>query len=279
MAIVHVKKRENPYVQIDKRVFEDTRLSWRAKGIMGYLLSKPDGWKVNVSDIWGKGKEGRNAVQDCMAELRLYGYADLITTHDANGNFTGKEWVVSEEPKGGFTDATEKPEMDNPKNRKSVFRSISNNELNSNNEYSDNDNKTPPKNENSQTLKEEKKNTPIPPAPSFAPVPENQHTAPDALAQMEWLHEMDTDPRVAETMKMAHQVPASKKDEYLAAFAVQLTGTTQVHHNRKDLRNHFFNFCRARYRAEQKEKSETTPPGQSAYTAPVTKREVPAYVD
>jgi len=156
MAIVHVKKRENPYVQIDKRVFEDTRLSWRAKGIMGYLLSKPDGWKVNVSDIWGKGKEGRNAVQDCMAELRLYGYADLITTHDANGNFTGKEWVVSEEPKGGFTDATEKPEMDNPKNRKSVFRSISNNELNSNNEYSDNDNKTPPKNENSQTLKEEK---------------------------------------------------------------------------------------------------------------------------
>ncbi len=104
-------------------------------------------------------------------------------------------------------------------------------------------------------------------------------TADPALDQMEWLHEMDTDPRVAETMKMAHQVPASKKDEYLAAFTVQLSGTTQVHHSRKDLRNHFFNFCRARYRAEQKEKSETTQPGQSAYTAPVTKREVPAYVD
>jgi hypothetical protein len=120
----------------------------------------------------------------------------------------------------------------------------------------------------------EKKNTPVPAAPSFLPAPANP-----ALDQMEWLHEMDTDPRVAETMKMAHQVPASKKDEYLAAFTVQLSGTTQVHHSRKDLRNHFFNFCRARYRAEQKEKSETTPPGQSAYTAPVTKREVPAYVD
>ena len=103
--------------------------------------------------------------------------------------------------------------------------------------------------------------------------------ADQALDQMEWLHEMDTDPRVAETMKIAHQVPASKKDEYLAAFAAQLTGTTQVHHSRKDLRNHFFNFCRARYRAEQKEKSETTPPGQSAYTAPVAMREIPAYVD
>ena len=125
-----------------------------------------------------------------------------------------------------------------------------------------------------QFEEKEKKNTPVPAAPSFLPAPANP-----ALDQMEWLHEMDTDPRVAETMKMAHQVPASKKDEYLAAFTVQLSGTTQVHHSRKDLRNHFFNFCRARYRAEQKEKSETTPPGQSAYTAPVTKREVPAYVD
>ena len=93
-------------------------------------------------------------------------------------------------------------------------------------------------------FEEKEKNTPQIPAapPKAAPVPENPYTAPDALAQMEWLDEMDTDPRVAETMKMAHQVPASKKDEYLAAFAAQLTGTTQVHHSRKDLRNHFFNF-------------------------------------
>ena len=143
MAVVHVKKRENPYVQIDKRVFEDPRLSWRAKGIMGYLLSKPNGWKVNVVDIWGKGKEGRNAVQDCMAELRLYGYADLVTTHDENGVFTGKEWVVSEEPKNGFTDTTEKPKMEEPKNRKSGFRSNSNNDLNSNNEEGEEAEKAP----------------------------------------------------------------------------------------------------------------------------------------
>jgi hypothetical protein len=126
-----------------------------------------------------------------------------------------------------------------------------------------------------QLLEEEKKEVEKPPrARAATPAP-----ADPAIDQMEWLHEMDTDPRVAETMKLAHQVPAAKKDEYLAAFTVQLSGTTQVHHSRKDLRNHFFNFCRARYRAEQKEKSETTPPGQSAYTAPTQKREVPAYVD
>jgi len=181
MAVVHVKKRENPYVQIDKRVFEDPRLSWRAKGIMGYLLSKPDGWKVNVVDIWGKGKEGRNAVQDCMSELAVFGYAELVTTHNDQGVFTGKEWVVSEEPKGGFTDATEKPKTEAPKTRKSVFRSISNNELNSNNEEGEEEEKNAPTlpktfdemlqrvNAEVSTIEAEKeKISPVPAAPSFS---------------------------------------------------------------------------------------------------------------
>jgi hypothetical protein len=181
MAVVHVKKRDNPYVQIDKRVFEDPRLSWRAKGIMGYLLSKPNGWKVNVIDIWGKGKEGRNAVQDCMAELKLHGYADLVTTHDENGVFTGKEWVVSEEPKNGFTDVTEKPKTDAPINRKSGFRSISNNDINSNNEEGEVKEKkqTPPPADFDSFMseverlsveaKKEKGINPVAPPPSFAP--------------------------------------------------------------------------------------------------------------
>jgi len=181
MAVVHVKKRENSYVQIDKRVFEDPRLSWRSKGIMGYLLSKPNGWKVNVVDIWGKGKEGRNAVQDCMSELAVFGYAELVTTHNDQGVFTGKEWVVSEEPKGGFTDATEKPKTEAPKTRKSVFRSNSNNDLNSNNEEGEEEEKNTPTrpkdfdemlqrvNAEVATIEAEKeKGSPVPAAPSFS---------------------------------------------------------------------------------------------------------------
>lgn len=40
MSIVRINKRDNPYVQIDHRVLEDTRLSWKAKGLLAYLLSK-----------------------------------------------------------------------------------------------------------------------------------------------------------------------------------------------------------------------------------------------
>ena len=134
MSIIHISKRENPYVQIDKRALEDNRLSWRAKGILAYLLSKPSGWKVNVKDIWNNGAEGRNAVQDCLVELQKIGYAELKTVTGEHGKLMGSQWIITEEPKGGFSEATDKPKTGKPTNRKSGSRVYSNNEEDSNNE-------------------------------------------------------------------------------------------------------------------------------------------------
>ena len=38
------KDKQNPYVIINKQVFEDPSISLKAKGVIGYLLSKPDNW-------------------------------------------------------------------------------------------------------------------------------------------------------------------------------------------------------------------------------------------
>lgn len=103
MAIIHTKKRENPYVQIDKRCLEDTRLSWRAKGILAYLLSKPDDWQVSIQDLQNKAKEGREAVQATLKELRENGYAHLEIIKGEKGSFGGKKWVICEEPTNGFS--------------------------------------------------------------------------------------------------------------------------------------------------------------------------------
>ena len=154
MSVIHISKRENPYAQIDKRVLEDPRLSWRAKGILAYLLSKPSGWKVNVKDIWNNGAEGRNAVQDCLVELQMIGYAELKTVIGEHGKLGGSQWVISEEPKGGFSVATDKPKTGKPTNRKSGSRAYSNNEEVSNNELSESENEHTPAPE-SENLKAE----------------------------------------------------------------------------------------------------------------------------
>ncbi len=90
--IVRISKRENPFAQIDKRLLEDKRLSWRSKGILAYLLSKPNNWEVRSEDVIAHGSEGRDAVRAAMAELKSFGYAKLEQTRN------GKQWVVFEEP-------------------------------------------------------------------------------------------------------------------------------------------------------------------------------------
>lgn len=97
--IVRISKRSNPFVQIDKRPLEDDRLSWKAKGLWAYLLSKPNDWKIRTEDILNHGPDGRDAVRAAMSELRTFGFAKIEQTRD------GKQWIVFEEPCG------EKPSM------------------------------------------------------------------------------------------------------------------------------------------------------------------------
>ena len=43
--------RRRQYVIIEQSVVEDSRLSWAARGILGYLLSRPDNWQIRVTDL------------------------------------------------------------------------------------------------------------------------------------------------------------------------------------------------------------------------------------
>lgn len=126
--IVRIEKRENPFVQIDKRPLEDIHLSWRAKGILAYLISKPNNWEVRSEDIIAHGSEGRDAVRAAMAELRSYGYAKLEQTRN------GKQWIVFEEP------CPEKPSMEPCPEKPTPEKAIIGKSATSNNKKSDRNN-------------------------------------------------------------------------------------------------------------------------------------------
>ena len=55
------KRKKNGYTKISNQLIEDSRLSWKAKGILCYLMSRPDGWKVNRTDLQRRALEGRDA--------------------------------------------------------------------------------------------------------------------------------------------------------------------------------------------------------------------------
>lgn len=100
----HTSKR--PYFSMARKTAQDNRLSWEARGVLSYLLSKPDDWKVLIVDL--KQNCGRDKVRKILNELKTFGYLEITQLHDAKGKFQENEYTVHEEP------FTEKPLTDNP---------------------------------------------------------------------------------------------------------------------------------------------------------------------
>ncbi|MBN1423811.1 hypothetical protein JXA88_04575 [Candidatus Fermentibacteria bacterium] len=93
------KSRDHPYVMIDRRVAEDPTLSWKAKGLMSYLLSRPDDWQIRVADLVKRSPDGETAVRSGLRELEQRGYLVAEQLHDpATGRFTGIRLTVYEQP-------------------------------------------------------------------------------------------------------------------------------------------------------------------------------------
>lgn len=74
MILRTVHNRENPYFQLDRTAVNDERLSYKAIGIHTYLMSKPDGWEANESDITARHTDGRSAIRSGIQELIEHGY-------------------------------------------------------------------------------------------------------------------------------------------------------------------------------------------------------------
>ncbi|MGW7825009.1 hypothetical protein ACWGLF_44965 [Streptomyces puniciscabiei] len=62
------------FTQIANGLFRDTRLSFKAKGLFGYISTHATGWRVTVADLVRAGPDGRDAVRAGLNELQRHGY-------------------------------------------------------------------------------------------------------------------------------------------------------------------------------------------------------------
>ncbi len=94
--IIRVEKREK-FTIINSDLLEDTRLEWATKGILGYLLSKPDNWVLQVNDLRKQGNLGRDAIYKRIKNAIESGYITRIDHRDEKGRVTSVEYIVREE--------------------------------------------------------------------------------------------------------------------------------------------------------------------------------------
>jgi hypothetical protein len=73
----------------------DSRLSWEARGLLVYLLSKPDHWKVNVKHLISESPSaGREKIYRILNELEAAGYITQEQTRCEGGEFSEMERIV-----------------------------------------------------------------------------------------------------------------------------------------------------------------------------------------
>ena len=86
MSVIRVKKDKN-YFAASNIPFNDENLSWEARGIMGYLLSKPDDWQVSFTDLVKKGPAGDHKIRRILRELKDHHYLERKKFQGDDGKF------------------------------------------------------------------------------------------------------------------------------------------------------------------------------------------------
>lgn len=77
----------NDYTVIRNEILEASTLTWAAKGILCYLLSKPDYWRPRQAEISSVGPDGKHAVSSVFKELISTGYVIKRQERKADGTF------------------------------------------------------------------------------------------------------------------------------------------------------------------------------------------------
>lgn len=91
-------KRPARFTILDNEIIRNHALSFRARGILAYLLSMPDGWSVSSHHLAKVGAEGRTAVRTGLAELVEHGYLVRERRQDPSTGRWGWVQTVYDQP-------------------------------------------------------------------------------------------------------------------------------------------------------------------------------------
>jgi hypothetical protein len=73
MTTIRIAKRQR-FTTVDRRPVNDARLSFRARGLLFWMLDKPDDATFSAEEIAAEAREGRDAIRTALRELEEAGY-------------------------------------------------------------------------------------------------------------------------------------------------------------------------------------------------------------
>lgn len=138
MTIVRAPRPAGNFTLIPNDTLRDASLSYRARGILAAILSRPDNWRTTTEDLADHGAEGRDAIRSAFTELEKAGYIRRIRRQGERGRWSTEIHVFDSptdpnQPVAPTTDsqASETPEKPSPMPEKpTVGEPVANRRLN-----------------------------------------------------------------------------------------------------------------------------------------------------
>jgi hypothetical protein len=91
-------ERNEKFSTISLKAVEDPSLSWGAKGLQTYLISRPPAWEIRYTDLLRRSKNRATALKGLIRELKKGGYLDIDPIRGEKGKFSGTGWTIREIP-------------------------------------------------------------------------------------------------------------------------------------------------------------------------------------
>ncbi|MGW0916493.1 hypothetical protein ACWD1Z_32890 [Streptomyces sp. NPDC002784] len=86
------------FTQVANALFRDSQLSFKAKGIFGYVSTHTGGWQVTVADLVRSGPDGREAVRTGLQELEEHGYLIRERLRRPDGTLGEIAYCITDRP-------------------------------------------------------------------------------------------------------------------------------------------------------------------------------------
>jgi len=104
--IIRSTRPESNFYLLDKRISEDKKLSWASRGLLIFLLGKPDNWRISAEYLAQQTNEsskktGKQGVYSLLDELIVASYvvrSDKQAHDEKTGFLLGYDYVVYDSP-------------------------------------------------------------------------------------------------------------------------------------------------------------------------------------
>lgn len=98
MSIIR-QKCNNQFAIIPNEMLTDSRLRWKTRGLLAYMLSKPDNWEFHITELATElaqhsDQDGVETVKSALREMEQYGYLVRRQQRLTNGTFAGVDMVL-----------------------------------------------------------------------------------------------------------------------------------------------------------------------------------------